>query len=177
MLNADEKLKLYEPYVEPTLKAPVEIETFETNKQKDRDEISEIMNKVENGIDEIKTEEKIDKTIDNIIEGDRNNVDGKIENIIIDDNKILENDDMTDEDKEFIRSLINKTKFFPETRSDVDDIDFNIDEVNVDLPSEKRNEDDVMYLKTVLVPSTERPVHPRERLRQEIQKIRKRKER
>ena len=175
--NADEKLKLYEPYVEPTWETPVEIETLETNKPKDRDEISEIMNKGENGVDEIKTEEKIDKTIDNIIEGDRNNVDGKIEDIFIDNNKIFENDDMTDEDKEFIRSLINKTNFFPETRNDVDDIDFTIHEVNVDPPSEKENEDDVMHVKTVPTPSTERPIHPRERLRQEIQKVRKRKER
>ena len=84
------------------METPVAIERFETNKQKDRHEISEIMNRVKDRINEIKTEEKIDKKIDDIIAGDKNNVDGKIEYIFIDDNKIFENDDITEEDKQFI---------------------------------------------------------------------------
>ena len=90
---------------------------------------------------------------------------------------VFENHDMTEEDNEFIRPLTDKINFFPESGKNVDDIDFTVDEVHVDPPSEKENDDDVMYVKIVLAPSKERLILSREHLRQKIQKIRKRKER
>ena len=60
-------------------------------------------------VEPITTEEKIEKTIEDIVKGEENNVDGKIEDIFIDDTEVFENDDMTEDDKQFIRSLIDKT--------------------------------------------------------------------
>ena len=62
-------------------------------------------------MDGIEPEEKIEETIEDIFKREKNNVDGKIEDIFIDDNEVFENDDITEDDKYFIRSLINKTNF------------------------------------------------------------------
>ena len=50
------------------------------------------------GVKPITTEEKIEKTIEDIVKRKENNVDGKIEDIFIDDNDVFENDDMTEDD-------------------------------------------------------------------------------
>ena len=57
--NVDEKIKQFEPYIEPTLETLEEIEEFENNKREEENEISEIMY----GADGIKTKEKIEKAI------------------------------------------------------------------------------------------------------------------
>ena len=75
--NADEKLKLFEPYVEPELEKPEQIETFEKMKQEEKDGINKIMD----GFEPIKQEENIEKAVEDIAEGGKNNVDGKIEDI------------------------------------------------------------------------------------------------
>ena len=83
---------------------------------------------------------------------------------------------MTEEDKKFIRTLVDKTIFFPENKKEDDDIDFTVEEVNVNPPSEKEDEDKLVYIKTAPVPSGDKPLHPRECLRQKVKKIRKRRE-
>ena len=87
--------------------------------------------------------------------------------------EVFENYDMTEEDKQFIRHWIDKTNFFP--GGDENDVDFTVEEVNVDLPSEKEDVDNVVYVKTIPALSREKPLHPRKRLRQKV-KLRKRKE-
>ena len=128
-------------------------------------------------MDGIEPEEKIEETIEDIFKREKNNVDGKIEDIFIDDNEAFENDDITEDDKYFIRSLINKTNFFPQNNEKDGDnnIDFTIEEVDVDPPLNK-DLDEVIYVKTVPAPSVEKPLHPRERLRKKVKEIRKRKE-
>ena len=87
-------------------------------------------------MEKFRQETKIENTIDDVIDGDTASVDSKLKDIFIDDNKIFENDDITEDDKEFIRSLISKTNFFTKTdKVDVDgDIDFMVDKVNVAPP-------------------------------------------
>ena len=80
-----------------------------------------------NGFEPIATEEKIEKTIEDIVKGKENNVDGKIEDIFIDDNEVFENDDMTEDDKQLIRSLTDKTNFFPQNNEKDDDVDFTVE--------------------------------------------------
>ena len=126
--NADEKLKLLEPYVEPMLEIPGQIEYFEKIKEEEKNEIEKIMD----GAKPITTNEKIVKTIEDIVKGKENNVDGKIEDIFKDDNEVFENDDMAEDDKQFIRSLIDKTIFFPQNNEKDDNVDFTVEEVNVD---------------------------------------------
>ena len=60
---------------------------------------------------------------------------------MIDDNEAFENDDMTEYDKQFIRSLIDKTNCFPQNNEKDDDVDFTTEEVNVDPPSNNENVD------------------------------------
>ena len=79
---------------------------------------------------------------------------------------------MTDEDKQFVRSLIDKTNFFPQNNEKDDDIDFTVEEVNIDPPSNNEDVDEIVYVKTVSAPSEEKPLHPKERLRQKVKKIR-----
>ena len=146
--NADEKLNQFEPYVEPELETPEQIDYYEKIKQEEKYEIERILDSVE-------SEGEIGKTIEDIFNGEENNVDCKIEDIFIDDNEAFENDDITEEDKQFIRSLIDKTNFFLEKVKKDDDIDFTAEEVNIDPPSD--NEDDVIYVITMPVPSGEKP--------------------
>ena len=40
---------------------------------------------------------------------------------------------MTEDGKHFMRSLIDKTNFFPQNNEKDDDVDFTVEEVNVDL--------------------------------------------
>ena len=89
-------------------------------------------------MEKFRQETKIENTIDDVIDGDTASVDSKLKDIFIDDNKTFENDDITEDDKEFIRSLISKTNFFTKTdKVDVDDdgdFDFMVDKVNVAPP-------------------------------------------
>ena len=121
--NPDEKLKLFEPYVELLLETPEQIECFEKIKEQEKNEIDKIMD----GFEPIATEEKIEKTIEDIVKGKENNVDGKIEDIFIDDNEVFENDDMTEDNKQLIRSLTDKTNFFPQNNEKDDDVDFTVE--------------------------------------------------
>ena len=71
--NADEKSKQFEPYVERQ-----QIEYFEKIKEEEINEIDKIMD----GVEPITTEENIEKTIEDIVKGEENNVDSKIEDIL-----------------------------------------------------------------------------------------------
>ena len=87
---------------------------------------------------------------------------------------------MTEEDKDFIRFLIDKTNFFPQNSEKDDDADigFAVGEVDVNPLSNDDDDgvDEVVYVITVPAPSGEKTLHPRERMRQKVKQIRKRKE-
>ena len=112
------------------------------------------------------------------------------EDTFIDDTEAFYKDDMTENDKEYIKSLIGKTKFY--NKDDVaynddgeDDqyIDFQVDDSNVaadsDNDSDVENIDDLVYVKYVPPPpnSPVDPLHPRQRSKERVKIIRKRKER
>ena len=56
-------------------------------------------------------EKETEELIADIVDVDGSKVDPDIHDILIEDNELFENDDITDEDKEFIRLLIEKTDF------------------------------------------------------------------
>ena len=69
-----------------------------------------------------------------------------------------------------------KQFFSPQNNEKDDDVDFTVEEVNVDPPSNNDGDvDEVVYVKTVPAPSGEKPLHPRECLRQKVKEIKKKK--
>ena len=156
--NADEKAKRFEPVPEPVLETPEEIEKMENDRVDHKNRVDEIFD----GINPITEQDKNDRAIAEILAEQDPVLDRKIENIFIDDNEAFDNDDITEEDKEFICSLIDKTNF---VNDDDDDIEFKV----VDSASE----DDVVIVKNVPALSGEKLLRPRERLKEKIKKIRK----
>ena len=138
--NADEKAKRFEPVLEPVLETPEEIEKMKNDRLDEKNRVNEIFD----GIDPITELEKNDIVIAKILAEQDPVLDGKIEDIFIDDNEAYGNDDMTKEDKEFIRTLIDKTNFLND-----DDIDFKVADFN------DNDDDDVVTVKTVPAPSGE----------------------
>ena len=135
--NADEKAKRFEPVLEPVLETPEEIEKMKNDRLDEKNRVNEIFD----GIDPITELEKNNIVIAKILAEQDPVLDGKIEDIFIDDNEAYGNDDMTKEDKEFIRTLIDKTNFLND-----DDIDFKVADFN------DNDDDDVVTVKTVPAP-------------------------
>ena len=113
-----------------------------------------------------------------------------IEDIFIEDNEAFYNDGMTENGKEYIKSLIHKTNFYNndgvaynDDGEDDQDIDFQVDDSNVVADSNNDSDDknihDLVYVKYVPPPpdSPVEPLHPQQRLKERVKKIRKRKER
>ena len=111
------------------------------------------------GVDPPSEQEKNDSAIAEVLADETEpTIDGKTENIFIDDNEVFDNDDMTETDKEYIQSLIDKTNFY-----DDQDIDFKAVD---DVPD---SDDDAVYIKTVPPPpnSPNPPLHLRQRPKSE----------
>ena len=117
-------------------------------------------------------------------------VDVNIEDIFIEDNEAFYNDDMTENGKEYIKSLIHKTNFYNndsvaynDNGEDDQDTDFQLDDSNVDADSnndsDAKNIHELVYVKYVPPPpdSPVEPLHPQQRLKERVKKIRKIKER
>ena len=156
--NVDEKAKRFEPVSEPALKTPEEIEKTETDRLKD----------LFDGLEMVSEQEKNDGIIAEIFAEQEPILDRKIEDIFIDDDESFKDYDITEEDKDYIRSLIDKTNF-------VQDMD---DDIDLKVKSDGNDGDDeVIIVKSVPAPLGEKPLHPSERLKQKVKKIRKRKER
>ena len=173
--NKTENAKLFDSYVKPTLQTTAEIENETAKEKEDNEQLEKAINAVQDSANAIKKEEKIENVTDDIVNGDVGGVEPKLEDVFIDDNEIFESDYMTEDDKNFVRSLIDKTIFFPAKEAIVvsdndDDIDFIVDE------PEEFNRDEVEHVKTVPPHSGKKPVHPRECLKTRVKQIRKKEE-
>ena len=89
------------------------------------------VNKMEIHVKGVKKEKKKGELLEDIMDGDAGGTDPDIHDIFIEDNDIFENDYITDEGKEFIRSLIEKTDFSTSAKiykPDENDVDFKTEE-------------------------------------------------
>ena len=185
--NVDEKAKRFEPVVEPTLETPEQVEISDQDKLREQEWLDDFLR----GITPPTEQEENDRTIVQVLtkEMDQSG-DINIEDIFFDDNEAFYNDDMTENHKEYIKSLIDKTNFYNndgvaynDDGENDQDIEFQVDDRNVAADSNNdsndENIDNFVYVKYVPPPpdSPVEPLHPWQRLEERVKKIRKRKER
>ena len=154
--NVEEKARRADEVVEPTLETPQQIEISDQNRTDNQKWLDDFLR----GLDPPNEQELNDRVIAQVLceEIDVPVMDGKIDDIFIDDNEQFDNDDMIEADKEYICALIDKTKF------NENDVDFKVaDEV-------PNSDDDILYVKYIPLPpdSPVEPLHPRERLNQKV---------
>ena len=178
--NVDEKAKRFEPVVDPTLETPEQVEISDQDKLREQEWLDDFLRRITPPTEQ----EENDRTIVQVLTKEMDQSDDiNIEDIFIDDNEAFYNDDMTENHKENIKSLIDKTNFYnndgvaynDDGESD-QDIEFQVDDRNVAADSNNdsndENIDNLVYVK--YVPP---PLHPRQRLEERVKKVRKRKER
>ena len=118
--------------------------------------------------DRKKEQELNDKEIVQILseETDNPQIDGKIENVFIDDNERFYKDDLIKKDKEFLHELVDKSNYSNiDFETDSDNIDFEIEQIP------KNSDDDITYVKYVPPPPdspVQPPLHKRGRLKRKI---------
>ena len=154
--NVEEKARRVDEVVGPTLETPQQIEISDQNRTDNQKWLDDFLR----GLDPPSEQELNDRVIAQVLceEIDVPVMDGKIDDIFIDDNEQFDNDDMIEADKEYICALIDKTKF------NENDVDFKVaDEV-------PNSDDDILYVKYIPLPpdSPVEPLHPRERLNQKV---------
>ena len=108
--NIEEKVKQVD-IAEPKLEAPTEIEQSENNRKSDNDWLNKFLAGVESTKQTL--QELNDQAIAAILseETDAPQIDTKIDNIFIDDNELFAKDELTDENKAFIKTLLDKANF------------------------------------------------------------------
>ena len=107
--NVDEKAKRFEPVVEPMLETPEQVEISDQDRLREQEWLDDFLR----GIIPLSEQEKNDRAIAQVLAEEMNQPgDVNIEDIFIDDNEAFYNDDMTENDKEYIKSLIDKTNFY-----------------------------------------------------------------
>ena len=117
--NIDEKVKQVD-IVEPKLETPTEIGQSDNNRRSANDWLNEFLA----GVETIKQtlQELNDQAIAVVLseETDALQIDTKIDNIFIDDNELFDKDELTDENKAFIKTLLDKTNY-KDTLDDIKD--------------------------------------------------------
>ena len=90
---------------------PTEIEESDNNRKSDNDWLNEFLAGVESTKQAL--QELNDQAITNLLseETDAPEIDTKIDNISIDDNELLGKDELTDENKAFIKTLLEKANY------------------------------------------------------------------
>ena len=118
----DEKSKRIGDVVEPTLETATEIENSDEIRKIEQEWFDQFLQ----GINVLSQQELNDRAIAQVLseETDNPQMDGKIENIYIDDDERFSKDDVTEEDKGFIKNLIDKTNNY--FGGDDDNIDFEV---------------------------------------------------
>ena len=93
-----------------TLETPAEIGISDDIRKMEQEWLDQFLQ----GIDEPTQQELNDKAIAQVLseETDNPQIDGKIEDIFIDDDEKFEKDNITEEDKEFIRNLLDKSNYY-----------------------------------------------------------------
>ena len=97
-----------------------------------------------------------------------------IEHMFVNDDERFYIDDLTEKGKEFLHELVDKSNYSNiDLETDSDDIDFEIEQIP------QNSDDDVTYVQYVPPPPNspvQPPLHPRQKLKQEVKNIRKKKE-
>ena len=108
--NTEEKVKQV-GIVEPKLEAPTEIEQSDNNRKFDNDWLNEFLAGVETTKQTL--QELNDQAIAAVLseETDAPQIDTKNNNIFIDDNELFAKDELTDENKSFIKTLLDKANY------------------------------------------------------------------
>ena len=108
--NIEEKVKQVD-IVEPKLEMPTEIEQSDNNRKSDNDWLNEFLAGVEATKQTL--QELNDQAIAAVLseETDAPQIDTKIDNIFIDDNELFAKDELTDENKPFIKTLLDKANY------------------------------------------------------------------
>ena len=108
--NIDEKVKQVD-IVEPKLETPTEIEQSDNNRKSDNDWLNEFLVGVETTKQTLQLLN--DQNIAAVLseETDVPQIDTKIDNIFIDDNELFGKDELTDENKGFIKTLLDKANY------------------------------------------------------------------
>ena len=108
--NIDEKVKQGD-IVEPKLEMPTEIEQSDNNRKSDNDWLNEFLAGVETTKQTF--QELNDQAIAAILsdETDSPQIGTKIDNIFIDDNELFGKDQLTEENKAFIKTLLDKANY------------------------------------------------------------------
>ena len=107
--SVDEKSKKIGDVIESTLGTATQIEISDADRKKEQECLDEFLG----GIVAPTEQELTDKTIAHVLseETDNPQMDGKIEDIFIDDDEKFYKENMTEKDKEFSRELVDKTNF------------------------------------------------------------------
>ena len=103
----EEKVKQVD-IVESKLETPTEIEQSDNNRKSDNDWLNKLLAGVETTKQTL--QELNDQAIAAVL-SDAPQIDTKIDNIFIDDNELIANDELTDENKAFIKILLDKANY------------------------------------------------------------------
>ena len=108
--NIEEKVKQVD-IVEPKLETPTEIKQSDNNRKSDNDWLNEFLAGVETTKQTL--QELNDQAIANILseETDVPQIDTKIDTIFIDDNELFAKEELTDKNKAFIKTLLDKANY------------------------------------------------------------------
>ena len=163
-------LMRFEPVVEPSLETLERIEISDHDRRREQEWLNDFLR----GITPPTEQEENDRAIAQVLAEEMNQPgDVNIEDIFVDDNETFYNNDMTENDKEYIKSLIEKTNFYNndsvaynDDGEGDQDIDFQVDDSNVvadsNNDSDDENIEDLVYIKYVPPPpdSSVEPLHP-----------------
>ena len=108
--NVEEKVKQVD-IAEPKLEMPTEIEQSDNNRKSNNDWLDDFLAGVETTKQTL--QELNDQAIAVVLceETDAPQIDTKIDNIFIDDNELFGKDELTDENKAFIKTLLDKANY------------------------------------------------------------------
>ena len=152
--NIDEKAERFELVVEPTLETPEQVELSDQGKLREQEWLDEFLR----GITPPTEREENDRAIAQVLAEEMDQPgDVNIEDIFIDNDEAFYNDDMTENGKEYIKSLTGKINFYNsdgvaynDDGEDDQDIDFQVDNSNAvadsNNDSDDENIDDFVYI-------------------------------
>ena len=153
--SVDEKSKKIGDVVEPTLEAPAEIEFSDNIRKMEQEWLDQFLQEKDNKSTQ---QELNDKAIAQVLSEETDNPQmlGKIENMLIDDDERFAKDYITEQDKEFIQTLLHKNNSCLGD-DDIDNIDFEVAK-RIPLP-DSDSDDDVTYVKYIPLPPNS-PIQP-----------------